>query len=61
MAGKDQRRLLGFHEFVNEHQLHFTIAQAVAKWDKACGLWRTKCDCGKSWQGEDLNLGIEMG
>jgi hypothetical protein len=60
---REERRALSLPEFVDRHSAHFSSwsALALVAKDKHADLWRLKCPCGKTWVGENRQLGIELG
>ncbi|HXL09431.1 MAG TPA: hypothetical protein VN966_04355 [Candidatus Bathyarchaeia archaeon] len=60
---REERRALSLSEFVDRHSAHFSSwsALALVAKDKNADLWRLKCPCGKTWVGENRQLGIELG
>jgi hypothetical protein len=61
---KDPRTLMSFFEFVDIHLGHLQLGQhqirPAAQRDAEFDLWQYKCQCGRMWAGEKLDLGIEM-
>jgi len=60
---KEKRRGMSKQDFEAEHRLHNpgSIANWTLEKDSDYDLWRLLCACGKTWVGDNLELGIELG
>ena len=59
---KEQRRGISQPNFINEHRAHnHSETIWICQKDKNSDLSRIHCACGKTWVGDNPELGIELG